>query len=52
MPLIKLAVLFLAFMVAIGLWGTWKRLRPALHCRACGALLKGAARCPSCGKRA
>jgi len=52
MALIKLAVLFLAVMVAFGIWGTWKRLRPPAFCRRCGAILKGAPRCPSCGKRA
>ena len=52
MALIKLAVLFLAVMVGLGLWGTWRRLRPPAFCRRCGTMLKGAPRCPKCGKRA
>lgn len=50
--IIKAAVLFLVLMVAFGLWGTWRRVRPPAHCGRCGALLKGARRCPSCGARA
>ena len=51
MMLIKAAVLFLVLMVVLGLWGTWRRLRPGAFCRRCGTLVKGARRCPGCGAR-